>query len=343
MYDIFYVAAQSVDPARWDNFKVRYPAAQKLENIVSFDQIKKRAFTKMFWVIWDDVILRNTFDLHLYRATAWDNQYIHIFKNGECYDGICLFPKIATVSQREFDHRFFINKKEIDTIASDPIVYAFDIAFISYHESFAEKHYTELVTRTMGHTVFWIKDIKGIHQAHLEAARQVSTDMFWVVDADAILVDDFNFDIGHVPRDMVQVWRSRNPVNNLEYGYGGIKLLPRKLTLEMDINSADMTTSISKRFRARDTVSNITAFNTDPFNSWKSAFRECCKLASRIIDRQNDKETDERLTIWCEETTDEYALAGARAGREYGRINQTDIVALKKINDFEWLKEQFNG
>ena len=30
-------------------------------------------------------------------------------------------------------------------------------------------------------------------------------------------------------------------------------------------------------------VSNITAFNTDPFNTWRSAFRECTKLASAII------------------------------------------------------------
>ena len=30
------------------------------------------------------------------------------------------------------------------------------------------------------------------------------------------------------------VWRSKNPVNELVYGYGGVKLLPTKLTLDMD-------------------------------------------------------------------------------------------------------------
>jgi phosphoribosylpyrophosphate synthetase len=34
-------------------------------------------------------------------------------------------------------------------------------------------------------------------------------------------------------------------------------------------------------------VSNITAFNTDPYSTWKSAFRECVKLSSKIIDRQD--------------------------------------------------------
>jgi hypothetical protein len=129
----------------------------------------------------------------------------------------------------------------------------------------------------------------------------------------------------------------------LEYGNGGVKLLPRKLTLDMDVNSADMTTSISTKFKIVDEVSNITAFNTDPFNSWKSAFRECCKLASRVIDRQNDNETQIRLDRWCTIGSDLDAIAGAIAGREYGTTHTGDIDALKKINDFVWLKEKFDA
>jgi hypothetical protein len=91
------------------------------------------------------------------------------------------------------------------------------------------------------------------------------------------------------------------------------------------------------------TISNITRFNTDPFTTWRSAFRECCKLASRIIDRQDDKETQERLDIWCEKSNDSFALEGARAGRAFGTENKTNLDALKKINDYDWLKEQFDG
>ena len=141
----------------------------------------------------------------------------------------------------------------------------------------------------------------------------------------------------------VHVWRSRNPVNDLEYGYGGVKLLPKRLTQNMDISKPDMTTSISSLFKAMPEVSNITAFNTDPFNTWKSAFRECCKLASKTIDRQNDEETNHRLEVWCTTGTDENAIAGALAGRAYGTENKDNPDALKKINDFDWLKEQFDG
>ena len=78
-------------------------------------------------------------------------------------------------------------------------------------------------------------------------------------------------------------------------------------------------------------------------NTWKSGFRECCKLASKVIDRQKDDETNERLEIWCnaglEHKYGKYAIDGARAGRTYGETNAGDVEALRKINDFDWLIE----
>jgi hypothetical protein len=102
-----------------------------------------------------------------------------------------------------------------------------------------------------------------------------------------------------------------------------------------------MTTSISSKFKAMEQISNITAFNTDPFNSWKSAFRECVKLASRIIDRQEESETQIRLDRWCVVGSDTDAIAGAIAGRKYGTENKNDKEALKKINDFNWLRDEY--
>jgi len=116
----------------------------------------------------------------------------------------------------------------------------------------------------------------------------------------------------------------------------------------MDTSKPDMTTSISDKFVAMPSVSNITSFNTDPFNAWKSAFRECAKLSSKVIDRQKSKETNERLRTWCmymipDTPFGEDALQGAKAGTAYGTRNKGDVEALKAINDFEWLEEKFNG
>ena len=160
----------------------------------------------------------------------------------------------------------------------------FDIIFISYNESNADKNFVRLKERFP--LAKHVKGVNGIHQAHIAAAKRSFTPMFWVVDADAIVLDTFNFDyvVTKEEHDIVHVWRSRNPVTGLEYGYGGVKLLPKKLTIDMDVTSTDMTMNISTRFKAMEEVSNITAFNTDPFSTWRSAFRECCKLA--VIDNE---------------------------------------------------------
>ena len=114
----------------------------------------------------------------------------------------------------------------------------------------------------------------------------------------------------------------------------------------MDLSKPDMTTSITDKFKAMNTISNITAFNTDPFNTWKSAFRECCKLAAKVIDRQKNQETEDRLDIWCTVGVDKphgkHAILGAKAGREYGYNNKGNIAALQKINDFDWLIRYYN-
>jgi hypothetical protein len=106
-----------------------------------------------------------------------------------------------------------------------------------------------------------------------------------------------------------------------------------------------MTTSISTKFKKMEEISNINTFNTDPFNTWKSAFRECCKLSSKIIDRQKTDETDERLLAWCTKGKDraygEHSISGAVAGARYGTVNRGDVDALKKINDFDWLKQKY--
>ena len=210
----------------------------------------------------------------------------------------------------------------------------YDIVFISYNEPNAEENYARLKERFP--LAKRINGVKGIHQAHIAAAKKAFTPMLWVVDGDAEILDTFKFD--HVAsewdQDVVHVWHSRNPVNGLEYGYGGVKLLPRKLTLNMDVNSVDMTLGISNKFKAMNEVSNITAFNTDPFSTWRSAFRECCKLA--II---NNAESIIRLRRWCTIGSDEIAIAGALAGKEYGEKNASNPEALSKINDFNWLQD----
>jgi hypothetical protein len=221
----------------------------------------------------------------------------------------------------------------------------FDIIFISYNEPTAEENFLKIKERFP--LVKHVKGVTGIHQAHIEAAKRSFFEMFWVVDADAIILDSFKF--SYIPpdhqRDHVHVWKSINAVNKLEYGYGGVKLLPKKLTLNMDTTNPDMSTNISPYFLPMQEISNITAFNTDPFTTWRSAFRECCKLSSRVISGQTESDTLNRLDTWCTVGIDQpygkFAIKGALAGRKFGQDNAGNKPALSSINDFKWLSDQF--
>ena len=435
MYDIVFVGKNL------ENFKTlkqRFPLSKKAETLELAQQI---ALTKFVWVVWDDVIPCDDFEFD-YTPDAWSQDVIHLFLNNEHYDGICLIPKTATITDKEIDHRFFVNNKKVDILASTPckfeIFYTdvyedylqaletskydmfwivpnyvnpgkrfkfdsyfshlgrntnyaylngkyhdgivlcskkakfsrrefdykfiankkeidivistpnpYDIVFISYQEPNADENYDRVIQRFPN--CKRIHGVKGIHQAHIAGAKLCNTDMFWIIDGDATIVDDFKFDyqVARWDKEMVHVWRSMNPINDMVYGYGGVKLFPTQLTIDMDTSKPDMTTSISDKFKAMPNISNITGFNTDPFNTWKSAFRECAKLASKVIDRQKNEETENRLHTWQTVGEDrpygEYAIRGAEKGADYGRTNRDNTQALKKINDFEWLKEQFDA
>ena len=303
----------------------------------------KRSTTVMTWIIPNDTVLKNDFKFDLmFDIDSGEVGLNHVFKNddkGEIkFNGPMLIPTKAKLARREIEYRFPVQRKEYDVVATRHRPY--DIVFISYNELNADSNWENL--KKLAPRALRVHGVKGIHQAHIQAARLVETPMLWVVDGDSVVKEDFNFELllpDH-DEDIVHVWRSQNPLNGLEYGYGGIKLLPTELTLNVDVASTDMTMNISSKFKAMEEVSNSTAFNTDAFTTWRSAFRECCKLA--MI---NNKESLARLDIWCTVANgdfSEYALKGALAGKQYGQKNAANLAALSLINDFSWLQNQFN-
>lgn len=88
-------------------------------------------------------------------------------------------------------------------------------------------------------------------------------------------------------------------------------------------------------------VSCVTRFNTDAYSTWRSAFRECVKLALK-----EDAESKERLDGWLSPNHDaefsEEAKRGAEEGRAYALANRNDVEALARINDYEWLRNRYN-
>ena len=127
-----------------------------------------------------------------------------------------------------------------------------DVFFLSYNEDFADENYelVQLVAPLAKH----VRCIKGIFNAHKECARQSLTKIFYVIDADAILERGFYLDFepsddiewwpGVPQTACVHVWRSRNPINGLIYGYGGVKLFPKQVCTVPMSDPSEVRTSI---------------------------------------------------------------------------------------------------
>ena len=268
----------------------------------------------------------------------YDFKYEHILYMPESNEKIW-FAKLRAVTILE-------GQKEIGEVL--PVFpEKLDVIFISYNEPNAEENWKRVIEKAP-----WAKrvtGVDGIFNAHKAAAELASTDMFYVVDGDAYLVDEWKFDYqpGIFDRDCTYVWHSKNPVNGLVYGYGGVKLFSRRVLMKVKKwKSLDMTTSIMPKLKVMDTVSNITVFNTDEFSTWRSAFRECVKLCYTIQQHPEDAENKTRLTGWCTINNDQQfglvALDAANQAVEFANKNINNLEALKSINNSEWLEERFD-
>ena len=205
MYDIFYVSKGAIDSVNWKQFREKFPSSQKIENVKSFDDIKRKAFTKFFWIVWNDLIVDENFSFN-YRVTQWDESYVHVWKNNEHYDGICLVSKQHKITPREFAHRFYINKKEIDEVASSPKQYDI-LSYDTYDE--------------------YLKGVVGL------------SSMVWLVPKEAKVLSKFKFDLyfswhNVYDRNMNHVFL--HTVGN-DSVYNGIILVPRnKLLTKREID-----------------------------------------------------------------------------------------------------------
>jgi len=280
-----------------------------------------------------------------YKPPSFDSNYIHVWNDN---DVIRAFNRQYMTEYTSYctDQAMLNNIAEVKNIQDDTVSFApLDIIFMSYGEPHADKNYKKLKERFP--YAKRVDGVKGIFNAHKSASLVAGTHMFYVVDGDAVIDDNFDFSLypNMFGQDCVYVWRSKNPCNGLEYGYGGIKLFPTHRVRTADAWRIDFTTSIARHFKVMPQISNITAYNTDAFSSWRSGFREGVKLSANVIANQNDLETKERIDVWTNEMLDapfsKESRDGAKDGLEYGMEFINEPIMIKQINDYTWLKERY--
>jgi hypothetical protein len=223
----------------------------------------------------------------------------------------------------------------------------FDIVFISYNEPNAEENWDELVDRFP-----WAKrvhGVKGIREAHIRAAIISYTEYVFIVDGDAKILPEFAFEAPSERRpDTLVVWRAINAVNDLQYGYGGIKLFNRvRLLCAEKSGKADFSMNVVDCVVPKEETACITAFNTDPFSAWRAGFREAAKLAAIPDNVPYADQVKGWLNAWCSVGADrlngEHTIRGAKLGVMFGERYKKHDAVMCMINDYDWLQRVFRG
>lgn len=79
--------------------------------------------TNMFWVV-RSKLESTKVCLFDHRVAKWDEQYVHVFLNGQHYDGAALIPKNRAISKKEFENRCYLEQKVFNIVGNTPTPYA---------------------------------------------------------------------------------------------------------------------------------------------------------------------------------------------------------------------------
>ncbi len=359
MYDVVYVKlTDNLD--RYNELKQKYPHAILLDGytdlIDTMHRIKPLCFTNMYWLVSDcydsdlDTILQ-------WRPWDCDKLVPYFWKKDNCSEvnladiktgkdvlssGAYLLPLNYQFDDTEIKNNSLSDVAIIS--GNNPGSLPFDIFFVSYNEPNADENWQRVINRFP--QAKRVHGIKGIDKAHRRCAELSKSGMFWTIDADAVIHDDFNFD--YVPeireRPYLYIWHSLNPVNGLEYGWGAVKLWPTKLVLNFDGNWLDFTTTVGNIRMMPDVVA-TSAFNTDEWTSWRSGFREAVKLCVNVSNGDHEQSLY-RLVTWLTIVKPVQYASDTRDGAIDGFnffLSATALSDLLIINDFDKLKPIFDS
>lgn len=225
--------------------------------------------------------------------------------------------------------------------------FKFDVVFLSYRECNANENYNLL--RSLVPHATRLHGIKGLCKALRRTAEIAKTDWYFLVDGDSQVnfafkerVNSLNFDL---LEKCVYVWQTRNAVNDLIYGFGGVKLIHRDAFDYLDSDAVDPLSGCGERVIFMEEVLSVSAFNSSPFDAWKGGFRECCSLLRSSWFQLDKNAMQEKINIWTTKGAERpfgiWAILGAKDGVDFASQYSEDLNEIRKINDFSWLWDVF--
>lgn len=223
-----------------------------------------------------------------------------------------------------------------------------DTIFISYDEPNAEDNWSDLLIKCP-----WAKrihGIKGLDKAHQMAGTIGKTNFIVTVDGDNIVDKSFFEQAFTLKENQIYSWNSKNNVNGLIYGNGGIKIWPRDWLAHMFIHENEKVDFCwEENYNQLTEVYSETVINGSAFQAFRVGLREGVKLSfhknekikiSRDFGSLIHSWNKRALTIWCTIGRDvkngAWAIYGARLGL-YFMYFEKDWDHTK-INDYDWIE-----
>ena len=252
-------------------------------------------------------------------------------------------PRVAvgTIQTQFYDYPY------IDKTQRKLVDRPLDIVFISNGEPNADANWQHLqqVSQSQPNRCVRVDGVNGRSAAYKAAAAASETPWFFAVFAKLEVNADFlwSWQPDRMQQAKHYIFNAHNPVNGLEYGHQGLIAYNRRLVMEtQEIQGLDFT--LSQPHGVEPILSGTAQFNTDPWSTWRTAFREVAKL-QHYAHVTPDVETDYRLGIWqsCAEGNNaEWSLRGARDAVEYYQSVNGQYDRLLLTFEWAWLQQYFN-
>jgi hypothetical protein len=228
-----------------------------------------------------------------------------------------------------------------------------DIFYISYDEPNREENWARIqellpqAKRTHG--------VKGFEAAHKACADASATERFMTIDGD-------NWIFGHAfdtklddtgIEDVVFSFKSKNEINGLEYGNGGLKCWRKDVLLNSSTHESSDSTDFcwALRYYQIDVLGSMSVNNATPFQAWRAGYREGVKMSYMDGQPMRNPVTDisllyqgnrSKLNIWMSVGRDipngTWAMLGARQG--FYEL-YTGMIENTVINDYDWFERHW--
>jgi hypothetical protein len=228
-----------------------------------------------------------------------------------------------------------------------------DVFHISFDEPNAETNWKQILK--LCPSAKRIHGILGFDKAHKVCALSSTTDRLVIIDGDNWLNDDtltYRLDDTGLS-DVCFSFKSKNIINDLEYGNGGIKIWSKDSLLSSNTHEKSNTTDFcwDIRYYQVDHWATTTVNNCTPYQAWRAGYREGVKLSYIDGKPMHDPMIDyefiapsnrSKLNIWMSVGRDVKNGIWAMLGTRQGFYDlYTSNISNTDINNYDWFADKW--